>query len=132
MSFKGKMLLLIIFIFVIVTIFLIYNTMAIDKASKDHKETVTQIKDEEPQNKTQKEKLELTQDTVELEIGAVFDFKQYIKVAENKYGYSIKDQIKVEGEIPTDKEGKYQVEYIMDLGDGKRISRILKVIVRKF
>lgn len=132
MSFKGKMLLLIIFIFVIVTIFLIYNTMAIDKASKDHKETVTQIKDEEPQNKTQKEKLELTQDTVELEIGAVFDFKQYIKVAENKYGYSVKDQIKVEGEIPTDKEGKYQVEYIMDLGDGKRISRILKVIVRKF
>lgn len=132
MSFKGKMLLLIIFIFVIVTIFLIYNTMAIDKASKDHKETVTQIKDEEPQNKTQKEKLELTQDTVELEIGAVFDFKQYIKEAENKYGYSIKDQIKVEGEIPTDKEGKYQVEYIMDLGDGKRISRVLKVIVRKF
>ena len=132
MSFKVKMLLLILFIFIIVTIFLIYNTMAIDKASKDHKETVTQIKDEEPQNKTQKEKLELTQDTVELEIGAVFDFKQYIKVAENKYGYSIKDQIKVEESIPTDKEGKYQVEYIMDLGDGKRISRILKVIVRKF
>ena len=59
-------------------------------------------------------------------------FKQYIKVAENKYGYSVKDQIKVDGEIPTDKEGKYQVEYIMDLGEGKRISRILRVTVRRF
>ena len=126
MSFKGKMILLILFIFVIVAAFLVYNTIAIDKASKEHKETVTQIKEEEPK------KLELTQDSIELEIGAVFDFKQYIKVAENKYGYSVKDQIKVDGEIPTDKEGKYQVEYIMDLGEGKRISRILRVTVRRF
>ena len=132
MSFKGKMILLILFIFVIVAAFLVYNTIAIDKASKEHKETVTQIKEEEPKKDTQKEKLELTQDSIELEIGAVFDFKQYIKVAENKYGYSVMDQIKVDGEIPTDKEGKYQVEYIMDLGEGKRISRILRVTVRRF
>ena len=101
MSFKGKMILLILFIFVIVAAFLVYNTIAIDKASKEHKETVTQIKEEEPKKDTQKEKLELTQDSIELEIGAVFDFK-------------------------------HQVEYIMDLGEGKRISRILRVTVRRF
>ena len=132
MSFKGKMILLILFIFVIVAAFLVYNTIAIDKASKEHKETVSQVKEEEPKKDTQKEKLELTQDSIELEIGAVFDFKLYIKVAENKYGYSVKDQIKVNGKIPTDKEGKYQVEYIMDLSEGKCISRILHVTVRRF
>lgn len=131
MSFKGKMILLILFIFVIVTALLVWNTATIEKASKEHKGTVTQV-EEQKQETIQKEKLELTQDSIELEVGAVFDFKQYIKVAENKYGYSVKDQIKVEGEIPTDKEGEYQVEYVMDLGNGKRISRILKVTVRKF
>ena len=38
MSFKGKMILLILFIFVIVAAFLVYNTIAIDKASKEHKD----------------------------------------------------------------------------------------------
>ena len=130
MSFKGKMIVLILSIFIIVTVLLVWNTATIDKASKEHKGTVqTEKKEQEP---IQKERLELTQDSIELEVGAVFDFKQYIKVAENKYGYSVKDQIKVKGKIPTDKEGKYQVEYIMDLGNGKHISRILKVTVRKF
>lgn len=132
MSFKGKIILLILFIFVIVTCFLIYNTIEIDRTSKAHKQTITHLEKKKDQDKVKQEKLELTQDTVELEIGAVFDFKQYIKVAENKYGYSVKDQIKVNGEIPTDKEGVYQVEYILKLDDGKEINRILKVIVRKF
>ena len=56
MSFKGKMILLILFIFVIVAAFLVYNTIAIDKASKEHKETVSQVKEEEPKKDTQKEK----------------------------------------------------------------------------
>lgn len=75
-------------------------------------------------------KLELTQDTVILEVGAVFHPIDFIKIAEDSYGYSVKEKVEISQEIPTDKEGKYEVEYILDAGNGKTITKKMIVEVR--
>lgn len=125
------MIILILFFFI--ASFLVINVVDFTSGNKKQTESASTInKDSSKKKATQKEKLELTQDVVDLEIGAVFDFTQYIKTAEDKYGYSIKDKIKINGKIPTNKEGQYQVDYILDLGDGKKLNKILKVNIKSF
>lgn len=77
--------------------------------------------------KEQEAKLELTQDTVMIEIGSVFQPIDFIKVAEDTHGYSVKERVEINRDIPTDKEGKYEVEYVLDAGNGKTITK--KMIV---
>lgn len=75
----------------------------------------------------QEAKLELTQDSVKIEIGSIFQPIDFIKIAEDTYGYSVKEKVEISQTIPTDQEGKYEVEYVLDVGNGNTISR--KMIV---
>ena len=133
MRFKFKLLLLILCIMIFVGIMIYVNVSNLAESNQEQQEKQTEIQkqnDNLPEEKP--EVLELTQDKVEIEVGAIFDFTQYIKIAEDKYGYNIKDKIKVNGTVPTNKEGHYQVEYKLELDNGKSISKILDVQVKKF
>ena len=74
--------------------------------------------------------LELTQDYVMIETGAIFEPIDFIKVAQDNYGYSVKEKVEIDQEIPTDKEGKYEIEYVLDLGNGIEVSRKMIVDVK--
>lgn len=92
------------------------------------------INEEKPtagvQRKEQDPVLELTQESIELEIGSKFQAIDYIKVAKDQYGYSVKEKVTVDSEIPTDVPGKYEIEYVMDIGT-RQITRSMKVEVRE-
>lgn len=75
--------------------------------------------------------LELTQESIEIEIGGIFNPVDYIKNAQDQYGYSVKDKVTTDLEIPTDVPGKYEVVYIMDLGSDKKIEKKLAVEVKE-
>lgn len=79
----------------------------------------------------QEPKLELTQEAVDIEIDAVFRPIDFIKVAMDEYGYSVKEKVEIDQEIPTNREGKYEIEYILDLENGNNISRKLIVEVKR-
>lgn len=133
MGVKGKVIILILVILGFVSVIVYINIANLSESNQEQikQATETNIKTEE-EIATQKEKLELTQDKVELEVGAIFDFSQYIKIAEDKYGYNVKDKITTNGNISTETPGHYQVEYKLDLGDNKSISKILDVTVKEF
>lgn len=99
--------------------------------SNEQKEVLEDAAPISLKEKEQKEVLELTQDRIELEVGAKFDYKQYIKIATDKYGYSVKEKIKVDSELPTNIPGEYQIEYVMDLGNDNHISAPLHVIIKE-
>lgn len=130
-KFKVIIIILLIVIFVGIAFYFSFINLT-ESNSKQSEKDRQQQQSSQQQNVTQKEILELTQDEVDLEIGAMFDFSQYIKIAQDRYGYNIKDRITIEGSVPTDKEGSYQIEYQMHIGDGKNLSRILKVNIKKF
>lgn len=133
MGVKGKVIIVIFLILSFVGVIVYINLADLSKSNQEQVKVAEKINDETEKNEaTQKEVLELTQDKVELEIGAIFDFTQYIKVAEDKYGYNIKDKITVNGNISTEVSGHYQVEYKLDLGEGKSLSKILDVTVKEF
>lgn len=74
--------------------------------------------------------LELTQDHVDLETGAIFNAIDYIKKAEDLYGVSIKEKVIVDQAIPTDQPGEYEVEYILELTDGNKLIKKLSITVK--
>lgn len=73
--------------------------------------------------------LELTQDRIELEIGAVFQAIDFISIAKDSYGISVKEKVAADQEIPTDVPGEYEVTYTLDDGD-QVITKALHVTVR--
>ena len=79
----------------------------------------------------QEPKLELTQKYVYIEIGAVFDPLDYIKIAQDTYGYNVKEKVEVDQKIPTDKPGKYEVIYVLNMDAGNTVEKKLVVEVTK-
>lgn len=75
-------------------------------------------------------KLELTQDSVVIETGSIFQPIDFIKIAQDNYGYSVKEKVEIDQEIPTDREGKYEIEYVLDLGNGIDVSKKMIVEVK--
>lgn len=73
--------------------------------------------------------LELTQDHIELEIGAVFQAIDFISVAKDSYGISVKEKVVADQEIPTDVPGEYEVTYTLDDG-AEVITKVLHVTVK--
>lgn len=80
--------------------------------------------------KKQTPKLELTQEHINLEIGAIFNPIDYIKTAEDSYGYSVKDKVTVDTKIPTDKKGMYEIEYSLLINDKAAVKKKLIVEVK--
>lgn len=130
MTNKIKIFTLIIVFILIVSIGIFINFY--DFADVHESNNVPKHEEIEKKDKLQKPILELTQDSVELEVGSFFYFEDYILKAEDKYGYNLKDQVEVKEELPTDKPGEYLVTYRLDLEDGHNISKQLKVIIREF
>ena len=99
----------------------------------DEKEKVVE-KEEKKKEKKEKQKpiLELTQESIELEIGSTFYFQDFIKKAEDEYGYNLKDKVKIPKSIPTELAGEYQVDYELSLSSGKKIVQQLKVKIIDF
>lgn len=107
----------------------------IEDSSIQDKNTMTYTKDAEKpvageSRKKQDPILELTQDHITLETGAIFNPIDYIKIAEDSYGYSIKDKVTVDTKIPTDKKGMYEVEYSLLIGDKNITKKKLIVEVK--
>lgn len=73
--------------------------------------------------------LELTQDRIELEIGAVFQAIDFISIAKDPYGISVKEKVVCDQEIPTNVPGEYEVTYTLDDGD-QMITKVLHVTVK--
>lgn len=99
------------------------NDTTIKKETNTASETKEQKKNQEPI-------LELTQDEVVLEVGSTFSFKDFIKKAEDKNGYNLKDKVNAPKAVPTDVPGEYQIEYTLELSNGKKISKqlLLKIV----
>lgn len=127
---------LIIFFIVIGTIlnYAVFKDNAEKQQETHNNETAYTSDPEKPVAGKEREErepvLELTQDHVDLETGAIFNAIDYIKRAEDAYGVSIKEKVIVDQEIPTELPGDYEVEYILELTDGNKLIKKLTVTVQ--
>lgn len=110
----------------------IYTALEFNKTQDEAAQKVQSKKIKEVKKEKQKPVLELTQDVVELEVGAVFNYVDFIKRAEDENGFNLKDNVTAPAKIPTEEPGEYKVEYTFKLRSGKTIRKELKVIVMYF
>ena len=61
----------------------------------------------------------------------MFDPLDYIKIAQDTYGYNVKEKVEVDQKIPTDKPGKYEVIYVLNMDAGNTVEKKLVVEVIK-
>lgn len=130
---KLKIAIFVIVTISVVVIFGIATTLEYNNNSKNTAVVVEEKKKEEQQEKEkQKPVLELTQDSVSLEVGSQFFYEDYIKKAEDENGFNLKDFVKGPKNIETDVPGKFKVTYRLELPNGDSISRDLLVDVVQF
>ncbi|MDQ0362545.1 immunoglobulin-like domain-containing protein [Breznakia pachnodae] len=98
------------------------------KESEEQAVETTEVK----KSKKQKAVLELTQDEVNIEVGAEFTYEDFIKIAEDEEGYNLKDKVVTSEEISTEMPGKYKIEYELKLSNGKTLSKQLILNVVEF
>lgn len=118
MSNKIKILLLLIISIVIICLGIAINLNEFSKPN-----TVSLSKKKE---KIQNIKFELMQNEVTLQRGTKIDYKDYVKMASDEYGYDIKYKVKVpEKAIDTNKIGKYQVTYSLIIDKVKLVRKLV-------
>lgn len=124
-----------LFMFVGIGVFMNYKGFSenADQQQSERNNTVNSGDATKPKAGEEREKqepvLELTQDQIELEIGAIFQAIDFISIAKDSYGISVKEKVVVDQEIPTDVPGEYEVTYTLDNGD-QVITKVLHVTVR--
>ena len=123
----ASMLILIILVVAVVLNYKQFVNIEVKKEVKKDDEIKVEI------NQTKQEPvLELTQEEVDLEVGSIFNYKDFIKIAEDDYGYNLKDKVSLlDQEIDTSKEGKYQIEYVLNLGE-KQLSKTMIINIIKY
>lgn len=127
MKTQTKIIMFVIIVVVAIVIGLIINLQGFTKIQEEKKETSVT---EKVNNKKQDPTLELTQDEVVFEVGVTFSYKDFIKKAEDENGFNLKDKVNAPKEVPTDVPGEYQIEYTLELSNGKKISKqlLLKIV----
>lgn len=128
MKIKTKIIIFAIIVILAIVVGLFINMMDFNHIQEETENTKTT----ETLKKKQDPILELTQDEVILEVGSTFSYRDFIKRAENEDGYNLKDKVKAPDEIPTDVPGEYQVEYILEVNNGKTISKQLTLKVVEY
>lgn len=127
MKTQTKIIMFVIIVIVAIVIGLIINLQGFTKIQEDKNEpSIT----EDVNNKKQDPILELTQDEVVLEVGSTFSYKDFIRKAEDENGFNLKDNVNVPKAVSTDVPGEYQIEYTLELSNGKKISKqlLLKIV----
>lgn len=76
--------------------------------------------------------LELTEKSIDIEVGSEFNYLNYIETARNNYGYNVQDEVTVNQKLNTNEIGIHQIDYVLKINDSKAITKSLIVNVIEY